>query len=75
VKPCSDDGLLLELVVPDSIVACDDDPAVCAGFPQPVNILRPLTKELVMDTDLDTGGAERLGHFLPAQRSIDEEYE
>jgi hypothetical protein len=48
---------------------------VCASFPQPVNILRPLRKELVMDTDLDTGGAKRLGYLLSAQRSIDEEYE
>jgi hypothetical protein len=74
-KPRRNDGLFLELVVPDPIVARDDDPPVCAGFLQPVNILRPLRKELVMDTDFDTGGAERLGHFLPAQRSIDEEYE
>jgi hypothetical protein len=67
--------LFLELVVPDPIIASDHDPPVCAGFLQPVNILRPLRKELVMDTDLDTGGAQRLGHFLAAQRSIDEEYE
>ena len=46
---------------PDSIVARENDPAVCAGFPQPINILGPLRKELVMDTDLHTGGAERLG--------------
>ena len=29
----SDDGLFLELVVPNSIVAGNDDPAVEAGFP------------------------------------------
>jgi hypothetical protein len=63
-QPCSGDRLLLELVVPDSIVACNDDPAVCAGFPQPVNIRRPLRKKLVMDTDLDTSGAERVGTFF-----------
>ena len=53
----------------------NDDPAVEAGFSQPDNVLRPLRKEFVVDADLDTGGAERVGHFLSAQRSIDEEYE
>ena len=74
-KPRGDDGLFLELVVPDSIVAGNDDPAVEAGFAQPDNILRPLRKEFVMDADLDTRGAQRFGHFLSAERSIDEEYE
>ena len=31
-KPRSDDGLFLELVVPNSVVAGNDDPAVEAGF-------------------------------------------
>jgi hypothetical protein len=74
-KPRSDDGLFLELVVPNSVIAGDDDPAVQAGFSAPDDIFRALRKELVVDADLDTGGSERLGHFLSAQRSVDKEYE
>jgi hypothetical protein len=66
-KPRSDDGSFLELVVPNSVVSGNDDPAVETGFSKPDNILRPLWKEFVVDADLDTGGAERLGHFLSAQ--------
>jgi hypothetical protein len=60
--------LFLELVVPNSVVARNDDPAVDAGFAQPDNILSPLSKEFVMDADLDTGGggAPRALSFGPA---------
>src|SRR5687768_677276 len=63
-KPRGEDGVLLELVVSDSIVASDDDPAVRACLAQPDNVFGPLRKEFVMDTDLDTRSAKRLGHFL-----------
>ncbi len=74
-QPRSNDGLFLELIVPNSVVAGNDDPAVQPGFSEPDNILGALRKKLVVDADLDTGGAQRLGHFLSAQRSVDEEYE
>ena len=74
-QPRGDDGLFLELVIPNSIVASNDDPAVDASFAQPNYILRPLRKEFVMDTNLDTRSAQRSRHLLSAQRSIDEEYE
>jgi hypothetical protein len=67
--------LFLELVVPNSVVAGNDDPVVHAGFLEPDDIFRALRKKLVVHADLDTGGAERLGHLLSAQRPVDEEYE
>jgi hypothetical protein len=86
-SPVSDDDVMLKKRIlaamtacfsswlPNSVVAGNDDPAVQAGFSEPDDIFRALRKELVVDADLDTGGAERLGHFLSAQRSVDEEYE
>ena len=41
----------------------------------PLNKLRSNLDGLTLFSPLDTGGAECLGHLLPAQRSIDEEYE
>jgi hypothetical protein len=74
-KPDSQNGVFLKLVVPDSIIASNDDPAVYLCFAQPHNIFGALRKQFVMDTDLDTRRAKRLGHFFSAQRSVDEEYE
>jgi len=59
--------LLFELVIANPIVTGDNDPTVSSRFAQPRNVLGPLRKQLVMNSDLDTGGAQRVGHFLSAQ--------
>jgi hypothetical protein len=47
-----EDGLFLELVVPNSIIASDNDPSIGSCFAQPDNVLRPLRKQFIVNPDV-----------------------
>jgi len=47
-----EDGLFLELVVSNSIVASDNDPSIGSCFAQPDSVLRSLRKQFIVNPDV-----------------------